>query len=50
MKTRATTNQNLGENYIYYEQIKNVTQMMRTPQARALWILILAILVVLPTI
>ncbi len=24
----------LGENYIYYQQIKSVTQMMRTPQAR----------------
>ncbi|MDB5061555.1 MAG: signal peptide peptidase SppA, partial [Mucilaginibacter sp.] len=24
----------LGENYRYYEQIKGVTQMMRTPQAR----------------
>jgi protease-4 len=24
----------LGDNYIYYEQIKSVTQMMRTPQAR----------------
>jgi protease-4 len=24
----------LGENYRYYDQIKNVTQMMRTPQAR----------------
>ena len=24
----------LGENYKYYEQIKGVTQMMRTPQAR----------------
>jgi protease-4 len=24
----------LGENYTYYEQIKNVTQLMRTPQAR----------------
>jgi protease-4 len=24
----------LGENYKYYEQIKTVTQMMRTPQAR----------------
>jgi len=24
----------LGENYKYYEQIKTATQMMRTPQAR----------------
>jgi protease IV len=24
----------LGENYIYYQQIKNLTQMMRTPQMR----------------
>ena len=24
----------LGENYKYYDQIKSVTQMMRTPQAR----------------
>ncbi len=24
----------LGENFKYYQQIKGVTQMMRTPQAR----------------
>jgi protease-4 len=33
MKTRAIKSE-LGENYIYYKQIKNMTQMMRTPQAR----------------
>lgn len=33
MKTR-TLQSELGDNYIYYEQIKGVTQMMRTPQAR----------------
>ncbi|SDT21160.1 protease-4 [Mucilaginibacter mallensis] len=29
-----TIKSELGENYIYYQQIKGVTQMMRTPQAR----------------
>jgi protease-4 len=24
----------LGDNYIYYQEIKSMTQMMRTPQAR----------------
>jgi len=33
MKTRAIKSE-LGENYIYYQQIKNMTQMMRTPQMR----------------
>lgn len=33
MKTRAIKSE-LGENYIYYEQIKNMTKMMRTPQMR----------------
>jgi len=33
MKTRAIQSE-LGENYIYYQQIKGMTQMMRTPQAR----------------
>ena len=33
MKTRAIKSE-LGENYKYYEQIKGVTQMMRTPQTR----------------
>jgi len=33
MKTRAIKSE-LGENYKYYEQIKSVTQMMRTPQTR----------------
>ena len=33
MKVRAIKSE-LGENYKYYEQLKNVTQMMRTPQAR----------------
>ncbi len=29
-----TIKSELGDNYIYYQQIKGVTQMMRTPQAR----------------
>ncbi len=33
MKTRAIKSE-LGDNYRYYEQIKGVTQMMRTPQTR----------------
>jgi protease-4 len=33
MKIRAIKSE-LGENYKYYEQIKDVTQMMRTPQTR----------------
>ena len=33
MKTRAMQSE-LGDNFKYYEQIKGVTQMMRTPQAR----------------
>lgn len=33
MRTRAVKSE-LGENYRYYEQIKGVTQMMRTPQMR----------------
>ncbi|MES2279658.1 MAG: signal peptide peptidase SppA [Bacteroidota bacterium] len=33
MKTRMMQSE-LGDNYKYYEQIKTVTQMMRTPQAR----------------
>jgi protease-4 len=33
MKTRAIKSE-LGDNFKYYEQIKSVTQMMRTPQAR----------------
>jgi len=33
MKTRAIKSE-LGENYKYYEEIKGVTQMMRTPQTR----------------
>ncbi|HVS94081.1 MAG TPA: signal peptide peptidase SppA [Mucilaginibacter sp.] len=33
MKTRYLKSE-LGENYRYYEQIKDVTQLMRTPQAR----------------
>jgi len=33
MRTRAVKSE-LGENYIYYQQIKGVTQMMRTPQMR----------------
>lgn len=33
MRTRAIKSE-LGENYIYYEQIKNMTKMMRTPQMR----------------
>ena len=33
MKTRAIKSE-LGENYIYYQQIKNMTKMMRTPQMR----------------
>ncbi|MHB8208534.1 signal peptide peptidase SppA [Mucilaginibacter sp.] len=33
MKTRAIKSE-LGDNYKYYEQIKGVTQMMRTPQTR----------------
>ncbi|HVV53747.1 MAG TPA: signal peptide peptidase SppA [Mucilaginibacter sp.] len=33
MRARAVKSE-LGENYIYYEQIKGLTQMMRTPQAR----------------
>jgi protease-4 len=33
MKTRAIKSE-LGENYIYYQQIKSMTQMMRTPQMR----------------
>jgi protease-4 len=33
MKTRAIKSE-LGENYRYYEQIKGMTQMMRTPQMR----------------
>jgi len=33
MRTRAVKSE-LGENYRYYEQIKGLTEMMRTPQAR----------------
>lgn len=33
VKTRAIKSE-LGENYIYYQQIKGMTQMMRTPQMR----------------
>jgi len=33
MKTRAIKSE-LGDNYKFYEQIKGVTQMMRTPQTR----------------
>jgi len=33
MKTHFVKSE-LGENYKYYEQLKDVTQMMRTPQAR----------------
>jgi len=33
VKTRVLKSE-LGENYIYYQQIKGMTQMMRTPQAR----------------
>jgi protease IV len=33
MKTRVLKSE-LGDNYKYYKQIKGVTQMMRTPQAR----------------
>jgi len=33
MRTRALKSE-LGENYRYYEEIKGVTQMMRTPQMR----------------
>jgi protease-4 len=33
IKTRAIKDE-LGENYAYYEQLKNFTQMIRTPQAR----------------
>jgi protease IV len=33
MKTHYMKSE-LGENYIYYQQIKNLTQMMRTPQMR----------------
>ena len=33
MKTRAIKSE-LGENYIYYEEIQSMTKMMRTPQAR----------------
>jgi protease-4 len=33
MKTRAMQSE-LGDNYIYYQEIKSMTQMMRTPQAR----------------
>jgi protease-4 len=33
IKMRAIKSE-LGDNYIYYQQIKGVTQMMRTPQAR----------------
>ena len=33
MKTRAIKSE-LGDNYKYYEQIKGATQMMRTPQTR----------------
>jgi protease-4 len=33
IRTRATKSE-LGENYRYYEQIKGLTQMVRTPQAR----------------
>lgn len=33
MKTRAIKSE-LGDNYIYYKQLKSITQMMRTPQAR----------------
>ncbi|PTR01356.1 protease-4 [Mucilaginibacter yixingensis] len=33
MKTRAVKSE-LGENYRYYEQVKSMTQMIRTPQAR----------------
>jgi len=33
MKTRAIKSE-LGDNYKYYEEIKGVTQMMRTPQTR----------------
>jgi len=33
MRTRFVKSE-LGDNFKYYEQIKGVTQMMRTPQAR----------------
>jgi len=33
MKVRAIKSE-LGVDYKYYEQLKGVTQMMRTPQAR----------------
>jgi protease-4 len=33
MKTRAIKSE-LGENYIYYEEIQSMTKMMRVPQAR----------------
>ena len=33
VKTRVLKSE-LGENYIYYQQIKGMTEMMRTPQAR----------------
>jgi len=33
MRTRAVKSE-LGENYRYYEQVKGITQMMRTPQMR----------------
>ena len=33
MRVRAVKAE-LGENYKYYEQLKDATQMMRTPQAR----------------
>ena len=33
MRVKAVKSE-LGENYRYYEQIKSVTQMMRTPQMR----------------
>ncbi|HZY36296.1 MAG TPA: signal peptide peptidase SppA, partial [Mucilaginibacter sp.] len=33
MRVRAVKSE-LGDNYKYYEQIKDATQMMRTPQAR----------------
>ena len=33
MHTRAVKSE-LGENYVYYEQLKNITKMLRTPQMR----------------
>jgi protease-4 len=33
MHTRAVKSE-LGENYVYYEQLKNLTKMLRTPQMR----------------